>query len=155
LKSLKFFAIIGLGLLLGFTAACKKGGDQTPADKPAGRPADKYAEVREAVNSYVSLLETFGTEIEAAQDAKAVAAAMNKLNEAMREVAPKIKTLTAKFPELNDDATTPEELKPFMVKMTDIHPKMMAAMQKANQFSDDPGVQAAKVKFAEIQKLME
>jgi hypothetical protein len=155
MKNLKIFAIIGLGLLLAFTAACKKSGDQPPADKPVDRPADKYAEVRETVNTYIALLETFGTEIEAAQDAKAVAAAMNKLNDAMLNVAPKIKTMTVKFPELNDDATTPKELQPFMVKMTEIHPKMMAAMEKANQFSDDPGVKAAKAKFAEIQKLME
>ena len=140
--------VLVLCLLLTFSAACKKGGD-------AAQVADKYAAVKDTLTKYVSLLETCAKDVEAATEPAAIAAALNTMNDGMQSVAPKIKSLSQEYPELNDPGNIPADLKPFMEKMDAVHPVMMKAMEKANTFATDPAVQTALGRFAEIQKLME
>lgn len=143
--------LLALCLFLCFSIACKKGGEV----KATEQPVDKYAAIKETVTQYVTLLGACAKEVEMATEAGAIAAALNKMNDGMLTVAPKIKSLGTQFPELNDPARIPADLKPFMEKMDTIHPVMMAAMQKANSFASDPIVQQALGRFGEIQKLME
>lgn len=145
------FAIIMICLVLCFGAACKKSAESPATDKPA----DKYASVKETAARFVSLLETCAKEVEAATEGAAIAAALNKMNDGMLIVAPKIKTLGEQFPELNDPANIPADLKPFMDKMDAIQPVMMTAIEKAKTFASEPAVQAALARFSEIQKLMQ
>jgi hypothetical protein len=137
---------LALCLLLSFSSACKKGGDAA---------ADKYAAVKDTLTKYVSLLDTCAKEVDAATEAGAIAAALNKMNDGMQTIALKIKTLGKDYPELNVPENIPADLKPFMDKMDAIHPVMMTAMQKANTFASDPIVQLALGRFAEIQRLMD
>ncbi len=145
------FSVLVVCLALCFGAACKKGGEPAAVDQPA----DQYAAVKDTLSRYVSLLETCAKDVEAASEAGAIAAALNKMNDGMLTVAPKIKSLGQQFPELDNPANIPADLRPFMDKMNTVQPVMMAAMQKANQFSSDPVVQAALARFTEIQKMMQ
>ena len=140
--------VLVLCLILSFSAACKKSGEAASA-------ADKYAAVKETLTAYVSLLETCAKEVEAATEGAAIAAALNKMNDGMQTVAPKIKSLSQAYPELDNPANIPADLRAFMEKMDAVQPVMMKAMEKANAFSSDPVVQMALGRFAEIQRLME
>lgn len=145
-----------LCVLISFGVGCKKGGEPVTAERAgANPPADNYASVRETVTQYVGLLETCAKEVEAATEANGIAAALNKMNDGMLSVAPKIKILSDNFPELNNPANMSADLKPVMDKMYAIQPIMMSAMRKANQFAAEPIVQAALGRFSEIQKMMQ
>ncbi|MHB8054639.1 MAG: hypothetical protein ACYDH3_05280 [Candidatus Aminicenantales bacterium] len=151
MKNASRFLVLALCLLLSFSSACKKSGESAST----GQPADKYAALKDTMTTYVSLLETCAKEVEGATEAAAIAAALNTMNDGMTLIAPKIKFMGRDYPELDNPANIPADLKTFMDKMDEIHPVMMTAMQKANTFASDPVVQLALGRFAEIQKLME
>lgn len=148
MKKAAGWSVLILGLILCVSTACRKGGE-------TGRTADKYAEVKEVLTKYVSLLETCAGEVKGASEAAGIAAALNKMNDGLQPIALKIKTLSRDYPELNDPANVAADLKPFMERLDAVQPVFKAAIEKADAFASDPFVQLALGRFAEMQRLMD
>ena len=138
--------VIAFILMMAFSTSCRKGG---------AAAGDKYADVKETASRYVSLIETCAREVEAAAEGGAIASAIDKMNDGLQSVAPKLVYLGKQFPELNDPAGVPDELKPFKERMDAVRPILKAAIKKAESFDSDPVVQLALGRFAEIQKVWE
>jgi len=112
----------------------------------------KYHEVVPVMDKMVKGLEKFVNELEKAGSAAAVAAALDGYSDFMIKISPKLKELSKKFPELEKDENTPEELKPFKEKMDKLTIKLAGLYAKINQYLKDPVVEKAFKRWNETMK---
>jgi len=125
-----------VALLLVSAAACKGGG--------------KYGEIKKVLTKYVDASEKFAGALEGAKDASAVAKAIEAYTVVAKVVAPQIKALSTKYPELKDmDQNPPEELKSLIDRTQTVGAKLMGMMGKIAEFASDPKVQEAQKKMTE------
>jgi hypothetical protein len=138
MKIAKGLLILALAVGLAGSLACTKGG--------------KYGEAKALLNKSLVAMEDFAKAMDKATEAKAVAAAINSFKDVMADLKPKMQALDKKYPELKNETNPPEELKPLMDKLQETSGKMLNAMMKAYQFSQDPEVQKAQ---EELNKVMQ
>ena len=132
MKKVALFATAGLIL---FTGVVYGGG--------------KYADIKPFIEKMAVSLEKFITDLEKAENAGAVTAALDAYTNVMKELAPKAKELLKKYPELKDEKTHPVQLKPLLKKMDELGKKMFGVLGKIQQFADDPQVKEANQRFME------
>ncbi|MEN8154974.1 MAG: hypothetical protein ABFR75_13225 [Acidobacteriota bacterium] len=88
-------------------------------------------------------LEEFILSMEKAEDAKGIVSALDNYSKAVVEFAPDVRKMMKKYPELKDETTHPELLKPFTKKMEDLAKKLMKLFGKMAKYGDDPEVKEA------------
>lgn len=137
MKKVALFAIVGLILWSGVVYG---GG--------------KYAEIKPIIEKMVVSFEKFITDMEKADNADAVVAGLDAFTEMIKKLAPKMKEIIKKYPELKDETTHPEELKPLLKKMDELGKKMFGVMGKIQQFANDPKVKEANQRFMEAMAAM-
>jgi hypothetical protein len=115
----------------------------------------KYAEAKPIVEKMTVSLEKFIANLERAENADAVVSALDAYTNVMKELAPKAKALLKKYPELKDEKTHPEELKPLLKKMDELGKKMFGVLGKIQQFADDPQVKEANKRFMDTMAAMD
>lgn len=113
-----------------------------------GCGGNKYADSIEVNQKFVQLMEDYVNTLETASSADQVAKAMNKFADGVEVLAPKIKALTEKYPELRDPENLPEALKASQEKAEELGKKMAGSFMKIMPFMRDPGVQAAQKRVA-------
>ncbi|MBN1270836.1 MAG: hypothetical protein JXB26_01065 [Candidatus Aminicenantes bacterium] len=110
----------------------------------------KYADAKKLMEKQVQVFENFVNGLDKAENAEAVAAALNNFSDEMKSMVPQMKAIQEKYPELDNaaDEDIPAELKPLIEKLEkEIMPKFMSAMMKIGQYADDPVVKEANEKF--------
>ena len=115
----------------------------------------KYANIKPVIEDMARVFEKFVTGLEKAENADAVAAALDYHSKAMIALAPKMKEIMKKYPELKDEKTHPEELKPLLTKMDELAKKMMGAFGKIGQYTKDPKVQEAMKRWENAMKALD
>ena len=80
-------------------------------------PAKSYEDAEPVIKGLVLSLEKFIIGLEKADKAPEIAAALTEYSKSMNELAPKFSIIIKKYPELNDENTHPEALKPLISKM--------------------------------------
>jgi len=154
-KALVLFAV--LALVAGISA-CKKG--EKTADQAGGTvtvpaaPIGKYADAIPVVEKFVTANEEFIADLEKVTKAEDLAAALNKVTEKMKDLAPKMNEIAQKYPEFAQMENPPEELKPVMDKLTGMMDKLMGAMMKAAPFMEDPKVKEAQAAYQAVMDSM-
>jgi len=113
---------------------------------------DKYDMARDVIGKQVAILEDYIAEMEKADNAQAVAKAINAYSVAQSKLGPAIKEVQEKFPEMNQSDEPPAELKAEMDKFQLVMKRMIEMSMKASQFMSDPEVMAAQ---QNLQKAME
>jgi hypothetical protein len=114
----------------------------------------KYGEIKPLIEKMGTAFENFILGLEKAEDANAIAAALDAFSKIMKDLAPKMREIVKKYPELKDEATHPEELKPLLKKMDEMGKKMIGLMGKIQQFANDPKVTEANKRFMEAMAAM-
>ncbi|MCP5106835.1 MAG: hypothetical protein GY950_25855 [bacterium] len=137
MKKIIFIAVLGL-VLYGLTA-CGGG---------------KYAEPKDVLEKYVTAMEDVINAFDKAGDADAVAAALNKYSDYMKDLGPKLKEMSEKYPELSNKDNPPEELLPLVERLNAAMGKFEGAMAKVGQYATDPKVMEAQKKFMEAMSSM-
>jgi hypothetical protein len=122
-------AVLALGLF-----ACKGG---------------KYSDVTSVMEKYMGAMDKFAGAMDGAKNADDVVKAIDSLTGVTKTLAPEMKALETKYPELKNQENPPAELKPLFDKMMAISGKMMGAMGKIAQYATDPKVQEAQTKLNE------
>lgn len=118
--------------------------------------AGKYADIKPVIEEMATTFEKFVTGMEKAENADAVAAAFDYHAKAMTALAPKMKEILKKYPELKDDKTHPEELKPLLTKMDELTKKLTGLMMgKFGQYANDPKVKEAMERWQKAAAAME
>jgi hypothetical protein len=137
MKKVALFAVVGLILFAGVAYG---GG--------------KYEDVKPLIEKMSGAFEKFITDMEKAENADAVVAALDAFAEVMKKLGPKVREITKKYPELKDEKTHPEELKPLLKKMDELGKKMFGVLGKLQQFANDPKVKEAYKRFGEAMASM-
>jgi hypothetical protein len=114
----------------------------------------KYAEIKPFIEKMAVSFETFIIGMEKAENPDAVVTALDTFTEVMKKLAPKMKEILEIYPELKDEKTHPEELKPLLKKMDELGKKMFGVMGKIQQFANDPKVKEANKRFLEAMAAM-
>ena len=107
----------------------------------------KYARIKPLIEKMAVSFEKFVTDMEKAANADAVAAGLDAFTVVMKELGPKMREIVKKYPELKDEKTHPEELKPLLKKMDELGKKLFGVMGKIQQFTNDPKVKDAYNRF--------
>lgn len=111
--------------------------------------AKSYEDAEPVIKELVISLEKFIGGLEKAGSAAEIAGALNLYSKRMNEVAPKFAKIIKKYPELGDENTHPETLKPLIAKMENMTKKLIKLFSKINAHMSDPQVKAA---FEEMNK---
>ncbi|NLW51571.1 MAG: hypothetical protein GXY85_12140 [Candidatus Brocadiaceae bacterium] len=125
-KALAAVAVLSLTLV-----SCGKGADGS---------------LRDVVEAQLKMMEEFASAMDKAQNADQVAAALEQHAKQVEKLAPRVKALAEKHPELagmGASGQLPAELKEYEAKIEAAATKMMGAMGKMMQYGEDPKVQAA------------
>ena len=105
--------------------------------------AGKYVHLKPIIKDMVDSLEIFILGMEKAENADAVAAALDKYSEATLKIAPKVKEMMKKYPELKNETNRPKELKPLMDKSDELAKKLIGLFGKISKYAKNPKVKAA------------
>jgi predicted nuclease with TOPRIM domain len=105
-----------------------------------------------AINKkFVGAVEDYVSEMDSADNADAVADALNNFAAEVEKLAPEMKKIADKYPELEDPAQIPEELKESQAEAEAVSMKMAGHMMKAFNYMGDEDVKAAQMR---LQKAM-
>ncbi len=111
-----------------------------------GKANTPQAVVGEMLDSFDSYIDNMNS----ASSADDVVAAMDKFAAEMKDIAPRLKALQEKYPELKSGmkgGQLPTEFKEFEGRFKEMQPKMMGLVGKMMQYMKDPKVQEAMKKF--------
>ncbi len=103
-------------------------------------------------DEYINLVQTYISDLEKADSAKACAKAIDQFADRLDTLWPKMKKLSEKYPELKDRNNIPEELKDSQKKAEDVGKQMGQSFMKLMPYMKDPEVQAAQKRLGEIMK---
>ncbi len=116
----------------------------------------KYADLNDAVDSYIAATDGLLSDTDSVTDAKEAADALNNYADRLEEVVPKMKAVIEKYPELK--TMKKQDMDPELVKinqkMSDYMKKIMTAMMKLMKYMNDPEVQKAQKRITEITRQM-
>ncbi len=110
----------------------------------------KYEDARKANEQYVLLLERYVMDMERSKEAQDVALAMNRFSDGMEKLWPTMKQITAKYPELKQKNTMPEELQELEKRAEAVSAKMGNAMMKIMPHLSNPDVLKAQQRFEAV-----
>jgi hypothetical protein len=117
-----------------------------------------YSEFKLLMEKVALSLEKLTIGLEQAEDADDVVAALDSYTTDILPLAPKMKALIKKYPELKelkDEKTYPEELKPVMQKIEKLGERMMVGFVKAQQYTNNPKVKAAQIRWLKAMAALE
>ena len=112
--------------------------------------AGKYADVKKLNTKFVALTETYVADMDVANDAKAVARAMNRYADDLEKIWPRMTELSEKYPELQDKSDPPEALKESQQEAEAVGRKMGGTFMKVMPFMNDPDVKKAQERLGAV-----
>jgi hypothetical protein len=115
----------------------------------------KYDDVKPVIEKLTKVFEKLFIGLEKAGSADEVAAALDYAAKEMKTIVPKIKEFEKKYPELKNEKTHPEELKPMLKKFDDLVKRMIGVYAKIAQYANDPKVQEARKRFEKTMTVMD
>jgi hypothetical protein len=99
------------------------------------------------MNNYVDQLEK-------ADSAKKIAAAMDEFADAMTKLGPKMKEVAEKYPELKDEKNQPDAFKKIHKESEVMQKRFSGSFMKTMQYMTDPKVQQAQQRIAAAMRTM-
>ncbi len=129
---------IAVLVLFGIALVGGMAGAQEKQQQETGKYADFKAVMREMIDATYIYIE----EMEAAESAEEVAAAIENFALAMKELEPRMDAMDEKYPDISD-AEFPAELAETMEEYAEMMVSMEAAMMKMFEYMMDPVVQEA------------
>lgn len=103
----------------------------------------KYSDLVKVDTEYLNATDEYVTGMGKASSAKEMAKVINRYADKMEKLAPRLKEIRKKYPELKNNKTVPEELKPIVKKAEALQQKMAAGYLNMKKYMMDPDVQAA------------
>ena len=114
----------------------------------------KYSDALEINTKFADAMEDYIGELESADDAGAIAKAVNSFAAKVEKIAPRMKKLIEKYPELKNKDNYPKELKESQKRATELGQRMVGAMMKTMQHMRDKNVKAAHERLQKAMAMM-
>jgi hypothetical protein len=110
---------------------------------------EKYADAKKVLTQFADLTEDYVKNLNSAEGAEIVAKALDGYTTPMKDVVPELVKILKKYPELKDETTHPEELRPLMKRFNKVFQNLIAASAKVMKYASDPAVQEANKRYKE------
>lgn len=115
----------------------------------------KYDDWVEVNIDLIDAMEEYAVGLEKASSAKAVAAATNRYADKIKALAPKMKELRNKYPEIKDPEKLPAKMKDLEKKAENLQQKLSAGFMNMMKYMMDPDVQEAQERLQAAMMAME
>jgi hypothetical protein len=115
---------------------------------------DKYKDAISVHAAFADAMVAYFNQMEKANNAQAVADALDTFAAKVEKIAPRMKEMSEKYPELKDPKNQPKALKAIRKRTADVGKKMGDLMMKIMQYRDDPKVKAAQMRVQKAMGLM-
>ena len=109
----------------------------------AGCGGSQYSDAEAVMNDKAEALKKYVGAIETADNAQAVADAIDGFTSDMKLLIPKMKEMNAKYPEIKNNLEMPDELKALSEEIASLSRSLQETMMKSMQYLQDPAVQKA------------
>lgn len=113
------------------------------------KSSEKYADAKKVLTKFADLTENYVKNLNSAENAGSVAKALDGYTTPMKDIMPEMVKILKKYPELKDEKTHPEELKPLMKRFNKVFQNLIAASAKIMKYANDPAVQEANKRYKE------
>ena len=110
----------------------------------------KYDDAKAVLGKLAAALESFIENMEAAEGAEAIAECLDGFTASMSELVPGLNEIREKYPELKDESTHPEELKPLLQRVNKDFAGMMKAYRKVKENLSDAAVKESDDRYEEV-----
>ena len=110
----------------------------------------KYDDAKAVLGKLAAALESFIENMEAAEGAEAIAECLDGFTASMSELVPGLNEIREKYPELKDESTHPEELKPLLQRVNKDFAGMMKAYRKVKENLRDAAVKESDDRYEEV-----
>ncbi len=109
----------------------------------------KYDDFKKVNADYVGMVEDYIADLEKADNKDDVIKAMNNFTDDLEVLWPRMRELAEKYPELENEAELPEDLKETQKATEEVGAKMGGSFTKIMQYMSDPDVMAAQQRMAQ------
>lgn len=116
---------------------------------------DKYEEAREVFEQYLPAMEKYLDAVDKCSGPKELTIAINAFADSMEAIAPRMKKLEEKYPELKNEQTAPLEYADLEKKSEALGQRFGQSFSRIAPFMDDPEVQKANERLAGIMDTMD
>ena len=114
----------------------------------------KYSDAVKVNEEFAELTEEYINALEKADNAKAVAKAMNQFSDGFEKLAPRMREISEKYPELKDESNNPKEFQESKRKAEEVGKQFGGTFMKVMPYMKDPEVRAAQKRMSEVMQLM-
>lgn len=110
--------------------------------------AADYSDAIKVQEKFIAAMENYVQKMETVQSSSGVVSALNSYTDRINKIAPQMKAMMEKYPELKNSDKIPEPFKPLSVRAKKVAEEMGMAMMKAMPHMQNPAVQAAQQRMA-------
>ncbi|MCP3876275.1 MAG: hypothetical protein GY699_24420 [Desulfobacteraceae bacterium] len=110
---------------------------------------DKYDDVVEINNEFIKVTQGYMDGLNKAESGKDVAKAMNKYADEFKKLAPKMKEIQKKYPDLMTAKDLPEKVTKSQAQSTQIGMDLAGSFMKVMKYMTDPEVVSAQQRMGE------
>ncbi|MDM8535188.1 hypothetical protein QUF70_00370 [Desulfobacterales bacterium HSG17] len=114
----------------------------------------KYDDAIEINKDFIKIAEEYTQELEKAESGKAVAKAMDNYSAKFAKLAPKMKKIKEKYPDIKNDKDVPAEFREMEEKAQQAGIKLAGSFMKIMKYMTDPDVLEAQKKMAQSMQEM-
>ena len=109
----------------------------------------KYDDAIEVNKDFIKITEEYTQDLEKAVSAKGVAKAMDNYTEKFAKLAPKMKEINEKYPDIKEDKDVPSEFREMEEKVQQAGVKLAGSFMKILKYMTDPDVIEAHKKMTQ------
>ena len=109
----------------------------------------KYDDAIEVNKDFIKITEEYTQDLEKAESGKAVAKAMDNYTEKFAKLAPKMKEINEKYPDIKNDKDVPAEFREMEEKVQQAGVKLAGSFMKILKYMTDPVVIKAHKKMTQ------
>ncbi len=109
----------------------------------------KYDDAIEVNKDFIKITEDYTQDLEKAESAKDVAKAMDNYTEKFAKLAPKMKEINEKYPDIKNDKDVPAEFREMEEKVQQAGVKLAGSFMKILKYMTDPAVIEAHKKMTQ------
>ena len=120
-----------------------------------GCTGNKYGDLIEVNTRFVVAMQDYIDATGKATNAAAMAEAIDDFAVQVEKLAPRMKEVRTKYPDLGSSTEVPKELKELEAKSKDLEQKIVASYMNMMQYMMDPKVQAAQQKLQQAMMKMQ
>ena len=115
----------------------------------------KYDDLVKINDSFISITRDYIDGLNKAENGKDVARAMNKYADEFKKLAPKMKEINEKYPDLKNAKDMPEKVKESQAKAQQIGMDFASSFMKTMKYIADPQVMEAQKRMGEIMRSLQ